>query len=289
MLRSARRGAPGARRQVSRLASGLARAAVGGALALAPATLTAQRAGGYTYDFRIETGDGDAIHGVTYVSGDRARIELRDGDGDPKAGYLLVTDGGRTLVAVSPDRHEYSVTTAEQFERIVGTAMRAADKVLTLELDDLEVVGRRFDGDATVAGRPTRHARLSSDFTLRIGALGFTTRTQQHVDVDYYMAPDLALPRNPLFELFAGLPLVLAQHDRDFVTRQAAGRAALVGRGMPLKTVVTTRSRDDDGDVEEHRAVVEVTKVALARHDAELFRIPEGYRKTEGFSWSVKQ
>lgn len=282
MLRSVRRDAPVACRTARHLAS------IAILAALAPAALGAQRAPGYTYDFRVETGDGDAMRGVTYVSGDRARIELRDEDGDEKEGYLLVTNGGRTLVAVSPDRREYSVTSADQFERIVGTAMHAADKVLTLELDDLDVVGRHLGDGGTVAGRDTRHERLSSEFTLRIGALGFTTRTQQQVDVDYYVDPDLALPRNPLLELFAGLPMVLAQHDRDFITRQAAGRSALLAKGTPLKTVVTTRSRDDDGKVEQHRTVIEVTKIVPARHDADLFRIPEGYRKTDGFSWSVK-
>ena len=283
MLHSVRRGATVMRRTARHLAP----AAV--LLALAPAALVAQRAASYTYDFRVETGDGDAMRGVTYVSGDRARIELSDEDGDLKNGYLLITNGGRTLVAVSPDKREYSETSAEGFEQIVGTAMRAADRVLTLELDDLKVEGRRLDDGGTVAGRATRHARLSSDYTLRMGALGFTTSTRQHVDVDYYVDPTLSLPRNPLLELFAGLPLVLAQHDRDFMTRQSAGRAALLAKGTPLKTVVTTQSRDDDGKVEEHRSVIEITRIAAARHDADLFQIPDGYRKTEGFTWSVKQ
>lgn len=282
MHRSAHRGAPVAHRTTRRLTVALA------ALALVPASLAAQRGTDYTYDFRVETGDGDAMRGVTYVSGGQARIELRGDGGDRKDGYLLVTDGGRTLVAVSPDRREYSVTSADGFEQLVGTAMRAADKVLTLELADLEVVGRRLDDGGTVAGRETRHARLSSDYTLRIGALGFTTRSSQHVDVDYYVDPELSLPRNPLLELFAGLPLVLAQHDRDFVTRQTAGRAALLARGTPLRTVITTTSRDEDGKVERHRTLIEVTRLAADRHDAALFRIPEGYRKTDGFRWNMK-
>jgi hypothetical protein len=241
----------------------------------------------YRYAFRIETGDGDPVRGVTYVDGDRSRIELLSDEGRRSKSYLLVTDEGRTLTAVNPEKREYSVTTAAGFERIVGTAMQAVDRVMTLEVHDLDVTGRRLGAGGRVAGHDTQHARLSVSYALRIGAMGFSTRQLHTADVEYWVAPALHLPRNPMVELFSALPMVLAQGDRDFTTRMRAGRDALVGGGTPLRVVITARQRDGDGEEKSSRTSIELVDVAPGAQDPALFRVPEGYRKTEGFNFSV--
>src|SRR5687768_10677927 len=83
----------------------------------------AQSGDSYRYAFRIETGDGDPVRGVTHVSGGRSRIELTEKSGRRSTGYLLVSEDGRTLTAVDPEKREYSETNAADFEHIVGTAM----------------------------------------------------------------------------------------------------------------------------------------------------------------------
>jgi hypothetical protein len=250
----------------------------------------AQRtAEGYRYAFRIESGDDDGpTRGVTYALGDRSRIELLDERGRASRGYLLVTDGGRTLTSVDPDKREYSVTSADQFERIVGTAMQAVDRVMTLEVDDLDVTGRRLGAGGRVAGHETERSRLSAAFGLRIGALGFTTRQRHDVDVEYWVAPGLDLPRNPLIELFTGLPMVLAQADGDFTTRMRVGREALVGRGTPLRVVITAREVDDKGRHKEKRTTIEIAELTRGAQDPSRFQVPAGYVKRDGFNFSVR-
>jgi hypothetical protein len=243
----------------------------------------------YRYAFRIETGDDDPVRGVTYVSTGRSRIELVDEHGARSSSYLLVSDNGRVLTAVDPAKREYSTTDAANFERVVGTAMEAVDRVMTLEVHDLDVTGRRLGAGGRVAGHETQRARLSTSYALRIGAMGFAARRQHAVDVDYWIAPALQLPRNPMLELFASLPTVLAQGDRDFVTRLRAGRDALVGTGTPLKVVVTARERDEDGDDETSRTVIEITDLTPGAQDQTLFQVPAGYRKRDGFNFSVSK
>lgn len=285
----------------------LVRRAVAGAAAavalLAPAAaVSAQQAvDGYAYTFRIETGDDEVVVGRALVAGGQARIEIvRDSSkrergerrrsvrvGDSDDGYLVVTDGGRTLLAVSPSEREYSSMPADDFERIVGSAMKKADAVLTMGVSDLTVTGRRLGGGEPIQGQPTQRGRVVADFVSRVGALGFTARMVNHVETEYWVAPGVSLPRNPLAEMLVGLPTVLAQHDEDFVTRMSAGRRALVGSGTPLRVVLTAETREDDGKVERTRTSYEVTSLSRTRVDPSVFQVPRGYTKSDGFSWST--
>ena len=239
---------------------------------------------GYVYEFRIHSDDDSPILGRATVLGDRERIEFTGGD---RAGtYLLLTDGGRTLMAVDPDKREYSTMHADDFERIVGTAMAAVDKVMTLEVHDLRVGGQRLGDGGTIAGHATQHGRLVQDYTVKIGVLGFTENTRHHVVTDYWVTDEVQLPRNPLFGLFASLPTVLAQNDGDFVKRAEAGRKALVGSGTPLRVVVESTSQKKDG-AEQSRTAVEITSLSRATPSAALFAVPSGYRQKADFNWSV--
>lgn len=262
----------------------------------------AQRAeSGYQYTFRIQTGDDEPTTGRAWVAGDQTRLELdrtTDSAGrtsrsrtpramDDQDGYLLVTDRGRTLMAVSPAKREYSTTTVDEFENMIGKAMEMADKVLTMEVSDVDVTRRRLGPGGPVARQSTRRGRVSATYVARIGVLGFTARTEHQMQADYWVAPDIALPRNPLAEFFLGIPMILAQHDNDLNTRMAAGRRTLVGDGTPLKIVVTNASRDPDGSHDTTTVSYEITSLTRVRVDPTLFAAPQGFTKIDGFRWSV--
>lgn len=241
----------------------------------------------YSYTFRITTSDDDPITGVTHVLGDRSRIEITEEHGGARSDYLLVTPGGR-LQVVRPDEREYSEIEADAFERIVGKAMEAVDKAMTFEIDDLDVTGRRLGAGGMVAGRPAERSRLSHRFDLRVGVLGFTTRSRYQIDTEYWTVPGLELPRNPLLELFASMPAVMALHDRGFQRRTAVARGALVGQGTPVRMVVTSRSTDDDGETDRSEMTVEILSIEPARHGAGRFQVPAGYRKTDQVRWRME-
>ena len=273
--------------------------ALAAAALLVAAPADAQRTvDGHQYTFRIETGgdDSEVVTGRAWVAGDRARIEV---DGSAKRrrvrganehvsvqmedGEYFVVDG-RTMHAVKPSEREYSTTTVDEFERIVGRAMKAADAVLTLEVRELDVTGQKLGPGEPILGHPTQKGRLVAEYVARIGAFGFATSSEHSVQTEYWVAPALSLPRNPLAEMLVGLPTVLAQHDDDFVTRMRAGRRAMVGNGTPLRVVLTAESREEKGERSRMRASYEVTSLTRAKVDPALFEVPRGYRKTNGFS-----
>ena len=289
-------------RGARRLASVAAVALAGGLLAPpAAAQQQRQQVDGYAYTFRIETGDDDVVVGRAVVAGGQARIEIvsdssrrergarrrsyRVGDSDD--GYLVVTDGGRTLVAVSPSEREYSSMPADEFERIVGSAMKKVDRVLTMSVSDLTVSGRRLGDGDPMHGQATRRGRVVADYVSRVGALGFTVRSVNHVEAEYWVAPGLGLPRNPLAEMLVGLPTVMAQADEDFVTRMAAGRRALVGSGTPMRVVLTAESREEEGKVDRTRTSYEITSLERTRVDPAVFQVPRGYTRSDSFSWTT--
>ena len=243
----------------------------------------------YSYTFHIVTSDGDPISGRTHVLGDRARIEITgEKGGRARSDWLLVQPNGR-LAVVKPEERTYSEIEADAFERIVGKAMEAVDRAMTFQVRDLDVVGQRLAEGGMVAGHRTERSRVSQTFDLRVGVLGFNSTNRHRIDTEYWTAPGLELPRNPLIELFVSMPSVMALADRGFVNRTAVARKALVGKGTPLRALVTSRTYDETGDeTERDELSVEILSITPARHDAARFAVPEGYRKTEGFSWNVE-
>ncbi len=275
--------------------------AIAASLALTSPAVAQRLVDGYQYTFRIQTGGDEATTGRAWVAAGQTRIELdRKADSvgttrhattsgaiDDQDGYLVVTDGGRTLMAVSPSKREYSITTIDKFENMIGKVMEVADKVLTMDVSDVDVTRRRMGSGGAVAGQSTQRGLLSANYVTRIGVLGFTARTEHQLQAEYWVAPDLALPRNPLAELFLGMPMILAQHDDALTTRMTAGRRALVGDGTPLKVVVTNTSSNQDGGRDTSTVSYEITSLTRTRVDPALFAAPKGYTKTDGFSWSV--
>jgi hypothetical protein len=196
---------------------------------------------------------------------------------------MLLSDGGRTLTIVHPDRREYEVTDAAAFERIVGTALKTVGPIVKIELQSAHVASNHLGDGGTVAGRPTQRVRLTQDFTVRVGALGFGGDAERHVvTTDYWVSPGLTLMRNPLFGLIESGEAALVQTDNAYLKVLARERDALLEGATPLRRVVT--SRDEKGTTKTH--TIEITALrATTPADARIFELPAGYKRTEGVNW----
>ena len=255
---------------------------------LAATPIAAQSVSGYRYLLRMTSSNGENVVGTVRLAGDKERIDFPPGARSNDDGYILLLNGGHTVVTVHTDRREYEMVDDTTFQRLIGAALDAMGNLVTLHLADVKIETQSLGVGDSIAGYATRRFRLLQEYSVKIGAMGFTAANQHHVVVtDFWVSPDLRLPPNPLLELLATVETALAQRNEDFVHRSAAARAALFS-GTPLKMVITSRSFDVDRGDSTGRAggdhsvrTFEVTRVERASFDRALFEIPDGYTRRE--------
>lgn len=279
------------------------------ALALATATLAgaagaqaearavaSTRVDAMRYGFVMVTGEDEKpARGTMTSSGDRARLEMERGArvrvGGKHAGaegrqdsddWFLLTDGGRRIAIVDDDERKYHEMDAATFTDIVGKAMRVVDKFMTMEVEEPTVTVERMGDGGVVAGQRTQRWVVTQEFTTNVGMFGKTERELHRIVTDYWIAPGLALPENPLFELVTRGEAALAQADARYVDRVRRARERLP-RGAALRIMITSASSElADGKVKPPKVqrleVTELTKVAI---DPALLRVPAGYEKSK--------
>jgi hypothetical protein len=255
--------------------------AIAALLTTAARPLSAQS--GMRYTVTMSGDKGRPSRAVVTVLGDRSRIQPireRDETNDGGSNYMIIRDG--KLYSIEPDKREYNVNTPEDFENVVGTALRAVSPMVKMHIDDTDISGEELDDADRVLGYSTRHFRLTQKFNLSVSAFGLGAgdqATAHEVVTDYWFAPDAKLPRNPLVELIAAAPSAPAHQSRSF-TRQSAKVRESLFTGMPMRIVVRSR---EGGDTQlEEKARIEITQLERIAVDSKQFEVPVGYTQTEG-------
>lgn len=281
-----------------RLAPALALAA---SIALPPARpLAAQSAAtaaatALRYQFTMTTADDERSRGTMLVLGDRARIDVEKGSSARVVGggakvtataddrdWFLLTEGGRRIAIVDSDKRKYAEMDAVTFTGIIGTAMRAVDAFMTMEVEQPTVFVQRLGDGGTVAGRKTERWAVVQEFTTSVGIMGKTQREMHRVVTDYWIAPGLALPDNPVWELVTRGETALAQADQQYVARVARARGSLP-KGAALRVVVTSASSElPAGSVKPPKVQrLEITSIAQVPASRALFEVPKGYERQD--------
>ncbi len=251
---------------------------------LGPLAISAQNAVGLEYEMRgtessqKSTDQRPSTYHVQVLNG-QSRISASAG-GD----VLLVSADGVTMTVLRPDKQTYTTMSTDKFENIIGNVlamMKDAAKILQLELRQALITPQHMGSGGTLLGYPTEQSRLTYDYTMRVGAMGFTTDTKQRVVVDYWSTTGVDLPHNPLVELLATANSALAQADADFRTKSRAARSALM-RGTILRVRSTSYDMDEDSKNKRDKSpdihMVEITSVAKANLRRDAFVIPSSYR-----------
>jgi len=256
-------------------------------LLLAVSAAGAQAPRAYSYDFRLDPGgkkDQEVIHGTVRVSGSRARVDTdeRDKGGD----YLLVADGGRTVYVVHADKKTYEQHDADDFARVVGTALRAVGPVVKFSVRDVRLDTARLGAGAAVAGHRTERVQVRQHWRTSIRVMGFTKDDMTGSAVsEYWTDPTMPLMRNPLLDIISTSLLALAASDADFLAQGDAARAKLF-RGSPLRADIRMTMGGDDGDGDT-RLLYEVTSIRLGAVNEADLEVPKGFRRTSEHSFRM--
>lgn len=258
---------------------------------LASGGLTAPRcveppapAGDYMYTFSTNEETGSATVGTVRVHGDRTRIDLQKQGSDD---YILLTDNGRRMLSVHPDRKEVDQISSPSFERIIGTSLRMVSPIVKFKVLNSKIFSERVGTGQKLLGYATEQIRMTERFDVHIVAMGFDGGTEHHTVVtDYWVSPGLELGSNPLLTLIEHAGTAMAQTDPDFVQKEASVRAQALG-GTPLRTVVKETTIDDKGVAHSKTRSIDITSVHQGAQPAGLFEVPSGYRVKAGMNISM--
>lgn len=267
-----------------------------------PRTVASRSVDATQYHFVMVTDkDGTPALGTVTFAGDRARMELAHGShvslGGDKAkaradqdgnSWFLLSDGGRRIAIVDPDKERYQEMDASTFTDVIGKVMRVMDTFMTMEVKEPKVTVQKVGDGGTVAGVRTERWAVTQEFTTSIGMFGKTSQELHRIVTDYWVAPGMTLPDNPLFELVTRGEAALAQADRDYVARVAKARTMLP-RGAALRVLVTSASSDlSSGEVKAPTVRrLEVTDLRRVSIDEGLLSVPEGYEKSKSTGFNI--
>lgn len=239
----------------------------------------AQTPRAYSYDFTLDTHGKDSdkpVHGTVRVAGNRARVDTDEHKKDGE--YLLLSEGGRRVFVVHPKDQSFQEYDADEFARIVGTALRAVGPVVKFDVRDATIDTARLGSGGTVAGRSTNRVRVDQHWKTTIKVFGFGKEMRGSAASEYWSDPSLPLMRNPILDLTSVATLALGASDEDFLARSDAARERLF-RGAPLRAELHTRIAGDEGP-DDTRLRYEVTRYTPGPVDESALQLPKGYRRS---------
>ena len=262
----------------------------------APRALVAQSATALRYQFTMTTAEEKSSRGTMTVLGDRTRIDVVKGStarvtsggakvtakADGESDWFLLSEGGRRIAIVDDEKKSYAEMDAATFTGLIGTVMRAVDAFMTMEVEQPTVFVQRLGDGGTIAGKKTERWAVVQEFTTNVGLMGKTQREMHRVVTDYWIAPGLELPENPLWELVTRGETALAQADKGYVARVARARGSLPD-GAALRVVITSASSElPNGTVKPPKVQrLEITGIAPVTVSRALLEIPRGYEKKD--------
>jgi len=241
-------------------------------------------AGDYMYTFTTKDESGSETNGTVRVHGDRTRIDM---DRNDSHDYIILTDGGKRMLSVHPDRKEVSQISSPNFERIIGTSLKAVSPLVKFKVRNTRISFGRVATGQKLLGYGTEQIRITEQFDVHIVAMGFDGGTEHHTVVtDYWVSPGLDLGNNPIMALLEHAATAEAQTDADFVEEETRVRAQAL-QGTPLRTEMKESTANEKGIQHTNTRSMAITSVKLGPQPAALFEIPSGYRYTTNTNISM--
>jgi len=209
------------------------------------------------------------------VDGDKAKVEWAEGRNPSggKGGYLLTTDGGKTMYMVNPSEKTYMKWDMEKMLQMAGGVMQAMKGIVDVKITEYKVEKELDESGPSLLGYPTRHYKFVTRFTTETAVFGRKQTNTSVNEQEIWTTTKLKAGGFSVFEKMASQRVGFADVDKVIEAERAKGV-----KGIPLKTVTTTNS----GTPEKPRitkAVTEVTELKETDIAAAEFVIPKDYKE----------
>ncbi len=212
-----------------------------------------------------------------WVDGDNARIDFTQTAGGivPDDGYLITTDGSRTLYLVNPKDRTYMRWDLDAMLQSFGSVMDAMGGVVQMEFTAPEVSTLQAEPGDAVLGRATTHYHYSTGYTMVMSIMGM--KRQYRVDTVYDVWATDTLTAAGFGAWLRKEPPETGNEQLDALIRSAVADI----EGLPLRTKSTTTTTDGKGRSQVTHTTMEVTALEETDVDPAKFEIPAGYQQVE--------
>lgn len=265
---------------------------IGGTSPLLAAAVSGPAAVGLTYDFtsRIVTTDQAGIErdqvvlkGSAAILGDKVRIDIHDaGSGSVMNGaYMLAFDGGRRLIWVNSDRKQYFEVESLNMMGKMNDLVNGSNGLIKAEASNVQIDVKKVGVGPVIEGQETVHYRMTQKMDMKTRVLHKSTSSNEESTIDYYYAPNLQHFVNPFLSSSQDLGGAMTFLGQEYMRQVQAAYSQLYQGGAPLKTVMTSRSIDEFGNVRTSTATTEVSNLKTGPLSDDRFDIPAGFSKAE--------
>ena len=262
------------------IAAAIALSAV--SLAAAPRVFTP----GYTYRMRI-TGRATDAAGKTrdyVVMSGRAMVTAKGGrmdiDSAAKERGAMAEPGGyilydpTSMMIVSPKEKQILKFTFDDLEKGMN-ALAASMPGMRITVSDVAVGFEKLGPGESLLGMSTTRYRITQDYKLAMRMPMMSRNSTEHLVQDYWMADQKSGFSNPFARMGGMRPGGGAFAE---LMAKTADATAKMGKGIPVKTITTTTSTNENGEKTTSVTTMEVTELKAGNVDDALLVPPADYQ-----------
>jgi len=253
-------------------------------------------ADGMSYEFVMkstskQTGNKEQVtlRGRGTYAGDDAKLEILEAASSSggreafggKGTYFIMKNGGAEMFLVNPAEKSYMKWDMANMMAGLSKAMNAMGGLVKMQMSDVKIASHDMGAGETVQGYPTKHIRMTQNYTMSVSMFGRSSKTKSEATTDFYFAPTLKIA-NPFVSNSHQMSAMGDMFNNpDYKTQLTAAMARMPKNGVPLKTLTTTVSTDDKGKQETSVTVMEMVNFKASNIPASAFAIPHDYALIE--------
>lgn len=229
-----------------------------------------------TIETRVESGPAAGHKVVVNVvaDGDRARFEfVQGGQVSAKDGYILTTDGGRTLYLVNTAEKTYTAWDRDQIMATVSEITKSLSGLVDMQFSNIKCEKLEEDAGPEMVGMKTRYYKFHSSYDMDVTVFGMRNTTSVSQDQEFWTTEDMG--GETLGGWMRGSVMKTENAELDKLIAAETQEVS----GIPLKIVVDRTAKDSQGKVQTTKSVTEVTRLEKGEGGVSL-EFPEGYKKT---------